>query len=456
MALPLPICDQCTEAMATGEHLPTMHCCTCDLNFDDTEIYNLHILLLHLWKSRGRENIPSAAFACADCQIDYYDEKGFNNHLKEHEMTQNAVQQQNITETKTRRRRGRKPNPDACSVPKPPKQKKKSKKKNNNDTPNVTAPNATPANPIKEPKKKKKKKNKICPDCNRDFVSKKARKNHLCPNRYPCISENCLRTFRKLTGLTDHLESGACKGGHTREKISRIICERDKKGLVTVPGAQMLLEGHYGRVPEVLDDDAASDLGNAMENLSLSSWGVLTPISNGSGESFEMVANEGVPLDLDNLDIISLASGDTFSDATPESLGSSILISEPINPKQCQICFKIFNRVEDLKQHKESAAHVPKIYHCKLSVLGLTPTEPVKQFNTLSGLVAHIENGSCRGGMAAFDIAISMMGQLAKEFGFTSTADTQQKLIAVAASKRAAKAQTSPCRQNPQIAAQMV
>ncbi|KAF3174910.1 hypothetical protein TWF751_004659 [Orbilia oligospora] len=349
-------------------------------------------------------------------------------------MTQNAVQQQNTTETKTRRRRGRKSNPDACNVPKPPKQKTKSKKKKNNDTPNATAPNATPADPTKEPKKKKKKKkNKICPDCKRDFVSKKARKNHMCPNRYPCISENCLRTFRKLTGLTDHLESGACKGGHNREKISRIICERDKKGLVTVPGAQMLLEGHYGRVPEVLDDDAASDLGNAMENLSLSSWGVLTPISNGSGESFEMVANEGVPLDLDNLDIISLASGDTFSDATPESLGSSILISEPINPKQCQICFKIFSRVEDLKQHRESAAHVPKIYHCKLSVLGLTPTEPVKQFNTLSGLVAHIENGSCRGGMAAFDIAIT-----------------------VAASKRAAKAQTSPCRQNPQTAAQMV
>ncbi|KAK6348700.1 hypothetical protein TWF718_006487 [Orbilia javanica] len=442
MTFQLPLCHGCEAAMTTGEYLSTLHCCICDYEYDDTDLYNLHILIIHVWKGdwRGRDP-PSAPFACADCQQDYYDEKGFNNHLKEHEMTQNAMQEMMESEYKRSSSPAGAPEPlQSPKTPKPPKPPKQKKKKwlKKEKSPKNTLPgppdSVQPPDGTEQPKNKKKK-NKICPDCNRDFASKKARRLHECPNRYPCISNKCRRTLRSLKGLTDHLESGACKGGYNRENISRLLCERDTKGLITVPGALKLLEEHYRAATEI-PDDVQSDLGDAMEKLSLSSsWGVLTPVSNVSGDSFEIVASEGVPLDLDNFDVISLASGCTLSDATPGSPDPSIIISEPINPKQCQICFKVFRRVEHLQQHLESPAHAPKIYHCQLSFLGLESRGPVKEFKTLSGLVSHIENGSCRGGMTAFDVALNMLNNLAEELGLSGTTDAQQKLIAVASSR---------------------
>ncbi|KAK6502062.1 hypothetical protein TWF481_009875 [Arthrobotrys musiformis] len=383
----LPVCKYCEGAIASGKYLPVIHCCACDCYYIHTASYNKHILIAHI--SKGGRGAPSAQLACADCQEDFYDEKGFNNHLIEHETARNTIQQQGIGSTH-----------------------------------HATKPQ----------NKAKKQKIVLCRDCGRDFTSKAAERSHQCPSRYPCISENCLKVFRSLTGLTDHLESGACAGGYSRAKISRILCERDTKSLITVPGALYLLEDHYGAAAEV-SDDTESDADSVMDNVSLSSWGVLTPRSGGSGESFEMIANEGVSLD--NFDIISLASDDAFSEATPGSLGSSILISEPTNPKQCQICSKTFRTIKDLQQHIESPVHAPKIYHCQLSfILGLEPKKPIKQFKTLGGLVSHIENGTCRGGNMAFDMALGMLGKLAEELGFPATNEAQQKLITIASSKR--------------------
>ncbi|RVD83989.1 uncharacterized protein DFL_005757 [Arthrobotrys flagrans] len=213
-----------------------------------------------------------------------------------------------------------------------------------------------------------------------------------------------------LRGLVDHLESGSCKSGFNRDAINRLVCEKDTKGLITVPGALQLL----GR-PDASD----SDFEDEMASLSLdgSSWGVLTPADNGSEISFEMISNDCRGLD-DNFDVVSLASD--YSKFTPGSSGSSVIITEPIKPTQCYICRKVFRKAFDLKQHLESPTHLPKLYHCQLPFLesGLQPVGKIRQFKTLSGLVAHIETGGCRGGDATFEIAISTLGRLAKEFGF--------------------------------------
>ncbi|KAJ6258010.1 hypothetical protein Dda_6922 [Drechslerella dactyloides] len=272
-----------------------------------------------------------------------------------------------------------------------------------------------------------------------------------------------------------------------------MICERDKKGLITVPGALKLLEGGSERPVADLDadrPDSETDAEGELASLSLdgSSWGMMTPSSNNTGERYEFLSNR-----LENLDIISLTSGDSV--ITP-SMDSSAFVSEPLHPNQCHICKKLFKKKKFMEQHLVSPAHMsvlpnqcpickkifrkqahlkdhlaspahnqgtyhvseplyqnqcrickkifkkrphleqhlaspvhaPKIYHCKLSFLGLEPQVPIKKFKSLSGLVAHIETGACRGGNSTFDIAASMLGTLAAELRFPSMVGITKRL----------------------------
>ncbi|KAK6519255.1 hypothetical protein TWF281_003091 [Arthrobotrys megalospora] len=347
-------CKFCKAASASKGYSAILHCCVCDEFFIQENTYNSHNARVHRGKARA---LPTAPFECLDCQKGFYDEVVFNSHLAQHEVVREHT--------------------------------------------NYSAQKGVPTNP-------KTKKIFICPDCGRDFASRKLRKEHQCPALYRCPSDKCHKSFRMLRGLVDHLESGNCKSGLTRDTINRLICEKDTKGLITVPGALQLL----GR-PDTSDYDLEDDM--ASLSLDDSSWGVLTPEPNGSEISFEMLSNDGHEFD-DNFDVISLASD--YSRLTPGSSGSSVIVTEPIKPTQCYICRKVFRKAFDLRQHLESAVHSPKLYHCQLSFIGLEPIGKIKQFKTLGGLVAHIETGGCRGGNTTFEIAVSMLGRLAEEFGF--------------------------------------
>ncbi|KAF3901962.1 hypothetical protein ABW21_db0201624 [Orbilia brochopaga] len=272
-----------------------------------------------------------------------------------------------------------------------------------------------------------------------------------------------------------------------------MICERDKDGLVTVPGALKLLEGESERPVADLDadqSDSETDVEAELASLSLdgSSWGMMTPSSNNIDESYEFLSNR-----LENLDIVSFTSDDSV--ITP-SMDSSAFVSKQLHPNQCYICKKLFKKKKSMEQHLASPAHMtvlpnqcpickktfrkrahlkdhlaspahsqgpyhvsepsyqnqcrvckkifrkrphleqhlaspvhaPKIYHCKLSFLGLEPQVPVKEFKSLSGLVAHIEAGACRGGNSTFDIAASMLGTLAAELRFPGMAEITKRL----------------------------
>ncbi|KAK6358767.1 hypothetical protein TWF730_008086 [Orbilia blumenaviensis] len=451
MAAKLQVCDVCKEAVETQKHLAILHCCICDYEFVDTDLYNLHIMIIHLWKD-GSRDAPSAEFSCVDCQEEYFDEKAFYNHLAEHDQGRKFAQEESqrlhssspseleppTKETSRSKRKRKIRNKSAAVAPTElqetatplKKKKKKSKLKEELNSKEEHTPKKE-SKPKKEPKPKMV---YICPDCGRDFTGKRGRRFHKCPNQYPCLSEACLRTFRKITGLVDHLESGACKGGYNRKNISRMLCERDTKSLITVTGALKLLEEHYRDLNEVTSD-VDSDLEDSTGGVSLSSWGGLTPILDGSEASFEIIKNRVISPD--NLDVLSMVSDCSGSNETPRSPAPCTEVSEPANPKQCQICFKVFQSTWALKAHVNSAAHAPKVYHCKLSFLGLKPKGAVKEFNTLSGLVAHIETGGCRGGKSTFDVVVSMLGRLAEELGFSATNETRQRLIAIASSKPA-------------------
>ncbi|KAK6518826.1 hypothetical protein TWF506_005961 [Arthrobotrys conoides] len=426
-------CNWCevVAAAPTRRFIRDLHCCTCDEFFTGADIYNLHILLRHLWTGKDP---PSASFTCLDCRTDFFDEKGFKKHLVEHDEIRRkadacarkaALSKKRKEEKEERRKELEGMTEEERKKREEEKKKRKEKKKKIKEA--KKAERREEKKKLKKERKEEKEKMKkekgeekgkkikifICPDCNRDFRSKSLRRNHQCPNQHRCLSDECMRTFRTARGLVDHLESGACKSGYNRENISRAICERDTKSMITVPGILKLLEEHQWSTAEL--DATESGLEDGIESCSLSSWGVLTPV-DGSEVSFELISNDGRQQDDADHDIISLASD--YSDITPGSQESSIIISEPVKPTECHICHKVFARVTDLGRHLASPIHGPKLYHCQLSFMGFEQKGPVKQFKTLSGLVAHIESSGCRGGVPTFNLAMSMLGRLAEELGF--------------------------------------
>ncbi|KAK6527421.1 hypothetical protein TWF694_004410 [Orbilia ellipsospora] len=447
------------------------HCCPCNKIFVGADCLNNHYRSHH---GQNAPQLPSPTYTCVECQKDFWTEPAFLKHIDEHEILSKYIQ-------------------------------------------TTSATGGVLFHPVT------KRSVHICPDCGRDFRTKDLKKSHIrrCPalSRYRCLNEGCFRSFGKVSGMIDHLESGGCKGdvAFDRRLIARTICERDKRGLITVPGALKLLEGRPERPVTDLDLDqldSETDPDPEATNPSLdgSSWGMMTPSSNATCESYEFLSNQ-----LENLEIVSLHSDDSVITPSTDSftfvpkpahcpvnlsrkpnaqrkavnqtqktkathpnqchicqklfktkrsmqqhLASSAHtsnlpnkcgickkvfkkqaylkdhlaspvhnpyhVSESPNSNQCRICKKIFKKRPHLEQHLASPVHDPKIYHCKLSFLGLKTQAPVKKFKSLNGLVAHIETGACRGGNSTFDMAASMLGILGQELGFPGTVGITKRL----------------------------
>lgn len=56
---------------------------------------------------------------------------------------------------------------------------------------------------------------------------------------------------------------------------------------------------------------------------------------------------------------------------------------------ECPLCEKLFRTAQSLIQHLNSPAHRQRLYHCP------NKDECPKKFNSLAGLCAHLESGSC-------------------------------------------------------------
>ncbi|KAK6522157.1 hypothetical protein TWF281_002723 [Arthrobotrys megalospora] len=291
------------------EYSSILHCCICDQFFIDDETYNEHNTSKHEGKGRS---LPSAPFTCLDCHKDFYDEILFQSHLARHGAARRGAE--------------------------------------------YAAQHGTQA--------ASKKKLFFCPHCNRDFATLASRNDHIriCPRLYQCLDSTCLKRFRNLAGLVSHLESGTCNGGYTRDGINRFICERDKKSLITLPGALYMLEEY--QKDAVGSESTGSDIEDTMAALSIgtSSWGILTPDSDGSEIEFQDVSHN----DIDCIEgaVEALSTVSSHSNLTPRSLESSILIpgpttahgkSKPIN--QCGICGKIFRTGASLLQRINSPTH---------------------------------------------------------------------------------------------------
>ncbi|KAK6341993.1 hypothetical protein TWF730_001474 [Orbilia blumenaviensis] len=367
-----PNCKFCKVVDAPTGTRSVLHCCPCDEFFIKSESYKKHDSLKHKGKV---SSLPSAPFTCLDCQKDFYDESLFQGHLARHGVARREAEQA--------ARHGHEPS---------------------------------------RPKKKL----FFCPHCNRDFTHARDRDHHIsiCPDLHRCLDSNCLKRFRTLAGLISHLESGACGGGYTRDKINLFICGRDRTGEITLPGAFDLAK--KGRKINAASEANRFDLEDKLAALSISSSGsgILTPDSDGSEIGFETPPN-GRLLELE--EILSVSSDD--SDLTLTSLAARLSELVPSQDEdissshhECEICHKTFFSKIGLRQHLESPTHSPHLYHCGLPFLqrdsdSIQSHRARRKFKTLSGLVAHIEVGAC-GGDATLSAAIAMLGRLASEFGF--------------------------------------
>lgn len=89
----------------------------------------------------------------------------------------------------------------------------------------------------------------------------------------------------------------------------------------------------------------------------------------------------------------------------------------------CSKCDRTFPAEAPLRQHMNSAAHGPEIFHCPSADPDVTPAHREdRRFKSMSGLVAHIENESCHGGLDALNTIIEVIeGPMRKKFNASIT-----------------------------------
>jgi hypothetical protein len=76
----------------------------------------------------------------------------------------------------------------------------------------------------------------------------------------------------------------------------------------------------------------------------------------------------------------------------------------------CSKCDRTVPAEAPLRQHMNSAVHGPEIFHCPTADPGVAPAHlQDRRFKSMSGLVAHIENESCHGGLDALKTIIEVM-----------------------------------------------
>ena len=82
-----------------------------------------------------------------------------------------------------------------------------------------------------------------CKKCNEEFGSKKILKKHVSAmhksaRNIPCpMGDQCIKKFASPSALLSHLESGGCRAGMTRAKLSELVFTHDLNHYITSPDA---------------------------------------------------------------------------------------------------------------------------------------------------------------------------------------------------------------------------
>ncbi|RFU77386.1 60s ribosomal l19 precursor [Trichoderma arundinaceum] len=253
-----------------------------------------------------------------------------------------------------------------------------------------------------------------CEDCNRSFKNERALQQHMDSVIHRPISNltcmagkicgvECNAHFRSPSGMIAHMESGTCRSGMDRQKLNRLILVQDGDNLIT--SSSGIFE-YAGWASLESGEESVSCSGILTPSTDSGATGILTP----SDSQFSVVS-------LVERQLATRAPSGQQSDCM--ELGEPKVFFCPICPEAKQRPF--FTRTS-LEQHMQSPAHTPKMFHCPSLLLQGThgKAKPsMKRFSTVSGLVAHIESGACRGGNAGLRTVMEYMEGRLEDLGIS-------------------------------------
>lgn len=257
-----------------------------------------------------------------------------------------------------------------------------------------------------------------CKECDRLFVSAAALNQHLQSTIHRPISKltcmagkicgvECNARFTSPSAMIAHMESGSCQSGVNRQKLNRLILVQDNDHLITSSSG-------------IFEYSGWASLENDDESVTCS--GVMTPSTD---------SDEGVLLtpSSSQIDFGSLVEGRLTrrSSSGMETESTTSDGTELSKPKFffCPLCpdtKRPFLTRLRLEMHMSSAAHTPKMFHCPSILFSGKPGKAhreMKNFSTISGLVAHIESGVCHGGKAGLRMVMEHMEQRLEEMGIS-------------------------------------
>ncbi|KAI9737164.1 MAG: hypothetical protein M1834_000757 [Cirrosporium novae-zelandiae] len=206
-----------------------------------------------------------------------------------------------------------------------------------------------------------------CEKCERFFVNQEALDQHLAslvhcsPSNIPCVaSENCKKRFKIPSALANHLESGACKSGMSKNELHRLVHAADTDHSITTRSMKKSME--------ILNSDGSS---------SMSSGSIIyTPTTS--------------EIDEESCDELS----NSWTILLPRPTDSSMENQEPLDT--------LAALTGHVASHVTSLSHDLVTFHCPLSLFS-NPDEDIEKhskrtFSTLGGLMQHIESGACKSG----------------------------------------------------------
>ncbi|KAL9131512.1 MAG: hypothetical protein Q9217_000591 [Psora testacea] len=230
--------------------------------------------------------------------------------------------------------------------------------------------------------------NWVCEECDRDFRNVKDLNQHRSSVVHNPLSNincnangNCKKRFSSPSAWLHHLESGTCPSRINRGKLHQAIQLNDTNHLISSSSFQ-----EHAAFMEV----------DWSEKMSATESVIFTPVTDDSFGEFPS------PFATPESQSGMLTPSSGRSQHMSENLSLAVRLSCPL----CPIGRKPFKSLTAMKDHLESPAHSPRIFHCPLNLAGFGDegevSQLMKHFSTLSGLMQHLESGACQGGRATF------------------------------------------------------